>query len=340
MLRSIRRLAWRLALLTFVVAAASASVVPAATAWANELVATDSAVTWSGTGGPIQFRVKLVPGKISLSDEVRLELEVEHDPSVVLEFPDLAAAWQEVGSPFRLLDRQQPLAQSRGTRSVTRQIYRLAPTRTGKLALEPVLMGYTDRRGDSPPHRGIVESAPLSLTVTTVLPAEASDLSSLKPAAPPGDLAVPRTAAWLAYGSAAIGTLGLLCWIWRRFRRRPAERELTPRERAELALARLMGSELARKDVKAFYVELTGIVRRYIEQTKGLRAPEQTTEEFLQEATVARLFADDERRRLQEFLETADLVKYAALRPLSHDLADSVARAKAFMGLASWEAIA
>jgi hypothetical protein len=101
-----------------------------------------------------------------------------------------------------------------------------------------------------------------------------------------------------------------------------------------------MGSELARKDVKAFYVELTGIVRRYIEQTKGLRAPEQTTEEFLQEATVARLFADDERRRLQEFLETADLVKYAALRPLSHDLADSVARAKAFMGLASWEAIA
>ena len=32
-----------------------------------------------------------------------------------------------------------------------------------------------------------------------------------------------------------------------------------------------------------YYMELTAVVRRYIERTTGVRAPEQTTEEFLHE---------------------------------------------------------
>ena len=42
-------------------------------------------------------------------------------------------------------------------------------------------------------------------------------------------------------------------------------------------LHQLSHSGLADSDVKRFYVELTAIVRRYIERTTGIRAPEQTT---------------------------------------------------------------
>jgi len=44
---------------------------------------------------------------------------------------------------------------------------------------------------------------------------------------------------------------------------------------------KLAASGLMETDVKVYFVELTAIVRRYIERTTGIRAPEQTTEEFL-----------------------------------------------------------
>ena len=39
----------------------------------------------------------------------------------------------------------------------------------------------------------------------------------------------------------------------------------------------------ARGLIKEFYLRLTGIVRQYVEDTTGIRAPEQTTEEFLRD---------------------------------------------------------
>ena len=42
--------------------------------------------------------------------------------------------------------------------------------------------------------------------------------------------------------------------------------------------------------VKEFYLRLTGIVRQYVEDTTGIRAPEQTTEEFLRDMRRVRYF--------------------------------------------------
>ena len=75
--------------------------------------------------------------------------------------------------------------------------------------------------------------------------------------------------------------------------------------------------------VEPFFVEVTAIVRDYIEQAFGLRAPEQTTEEFLagmvDEPAVGR-----HRAVLEPFLVAADEVKFACLS------ADSAAMQRAF----------
>ena len=47
---------------------------------------------------------------------------------------------------------------------------------------------------------------------------------------------------------------------------------LSPEEMAHMELDKLVASGLAEPDVKQFYVELTTIVRRYIERTTGIRA--------------------------------------------------------------------
>ena len=73
--------------------------------------------------------------------------------------------------------------------------------------------------------------------------------------------------------------------VLRRRERRPVEpRRQTPEEVAHAALALLLPENLpARGLVKEFYLRLTGIVRQYVEDTTGIRAPEQTTEEFLRD---------------------------------------------------------
>jgi hypothetical protein len=89
--------------------------------------------------------------------------------------------------------------------------------------------------------------------------------------------------------------------------------------------------------VKGFYVELTGIVRRFIERTTAIHAPEQTTEEFLREIGSGAAFTRDERQRLKDFLESADLVKFAAHQPQFVDVEEAFRRAKVFVGLAPTE---
>ena len=105
--------------------------------------------------------------------------------------------------------------------------------------------------------------------------------------------------------------------VLRRRKRRPVEpRRQTPEEIAQAALALLLAENLpGRGLVKEFYLRLTGIVRQYVEDTTGIRAPEQTTEEFLRDMRSRAVFPPERSVRLAEFLEAADLVKYAGQQP-------------------------
>ncbi|MBI5366628.1 MAG: hypothetical protein HZA54_06300, partial [Planctomycetes bacterium] len=126
-----------------------------------------------------------------------------------------------------------------------------------------------------------------------------------------------------------------VAWARRRRAHALTARPLSPSERALRELDALLARGPAALDLTGFYVELTAIVRRYIERTRGVRAPEQTTEEFLREIGRHEAFAADERERLQRFLESADLVKFAALRPVPGDVAESLRRARLCVGLAA-----
>ena len=88
----------------------------------------------------------------------------------------------------------------------------------------------------------------------------------------------------------------------------------------EIALERL--DKLLRSDmldkgqVREFYFELTALLRTYIEGQFSLRAPEQTTEEFLAELRKSLAFNPQTARDLlRRFLEHGDMVKFAKLEP-------------------------
>ncbi|HRX06671.1 MAG TPA: hypothetical protein P5306_06210, partial [Kiritimatiellia bacterium] len=82
-------------------------------------------------------------------------------------------------------------------------------------------------------------------------------------------------------------------------------------------------------NIEPFYVELSAIVRRYLEARFGLRAPERTTEEFIRDALSSKLLSDAHRDLVAGFLEQSDLVKFARHAPGQADMRnalDSAAR--------------
>lgn len=120
---------------------------------------------------------------------------------------------------------------------------------------------------------------------------------------------------------------GLLYGI-RYIARRVKEHMMSPIERAWVELDRLLKKGLpGRGRYKDFYVELTMVVRRYVQRKYGIRAPHLTTEEFLREcgADGGRI---GDTAALRRFLESADMVKFAGVEatPEMADTATDSAR--------------
>ena len=84
-------------------------------------------------------------------------------------------------------------------------------------------------------------------------------------------------------------------------------------------------------EADTFFVELSGIVREYLENRFQLSAPELTTEEFLDEASTSRDLSRPHQQLLRDFLRRADLVKFAGLQPRGEDVVQSLSAAEKFL---------
>ena len=289
--------------------------------------------------GPVRVTVEVEPARARLSDEPVLTLTIRSEAGVTVHKPPFG---ESLGD-FIIRDFHEPLPQMEGDREVLRQIYTLEPTRTGSLTVWPISVSFTDTRPDGDGRQHTVETEGVTIEVSSVVGSDVPSLDELRPMAPPVEL--PRTAGtgiWLLpMVLVALTVAGALIW-WRRKRRRREEivRQLSPRELAWLELQRLLESNLAEEDVKRFYLELTAVVRRYIERSTGVRAPEQTTEEFLIQISRDATYPVEESQRLKSFLESADLVKFAAYRPRGEDIEESFRRAKRFLALETTEVAA
>lgn len=288
--------------------------------------------------GPVRVTVQFEPNPARLSDEPTLTLSIDYQRGVNVDKPPFGEA---VGD-FLVRDFREPLPEASGDREVLRQIYTLEPTRTGKLQIDPIVITFTDNRGGAEGQQYTVETEALNVEVASVLPSDLPTLDDLKPAAGPVELPARASAVWGWLTGVFLLTVAVGLVVWRVRRRGQASEapQLTPQELAYMELQELLEAGLGEQEIKLFYVRLTGIVRRYIERTTGIHAPEQTTEEFLRELGCNEVFARGERQRLKDFLESADLVKYAAHQPQKTDVERTFQRAKVFIGLESAEVAA
>ena len=287
--------------------------------------------------GPVKLTVEVEPQSARLSDEPVLTLTIDYEREVQIDKPPFG---ESIGD-FIIRDYREPLPEVKGGRETVRQIYQLEPTRTGLLQIAPISMTFTDSRPGGDGKKHTIETEAIVVEISSMLASEAVSLDDLQGQAGPVKLPAGRSSAmgWLA-GLLVLGTVALLVvWFQRRRRNLEEEPQLSPRELAYLELQALIKQDLAEVDVKLFYVHLTGIVRRFIERDMQIRAPEQTTEEFLREISSGEAFAREDQQRLKSFLESADIVKFAAHQPTPDDVEQAFDRAKVFVGLEKGRAV-
>ena len=281
--------------------------------------------------GPVVVDVRLVPDKPRLSDEPVLTLTVTAQDGVRVELPPFG---ESLGG-FLIRDFHEPLARTADGKQILQQIYTLEPASAGSVSIDPITIRFVDERPDGDGKQHEVQTEALLVDVQTMIASEAPSLNDLRPVTDPVELPATLAASDIAlYAAGAVGCVVVLFLLWRMLRpQKKAEPDLTPQQMAWRELNDLLGSKLSEHDVKEFFVQLTAVVRRYIERTTGIKPPEQTTEEFLREINQQQRFSTAENTRLEAFLESADLVKFAGYQPDAESIKESTHRARQFIEL-------
>lgn len=118
--------------------------------------------------------------------------------------------------------------------------------------------------------------------------------------------------------------------IIRWMRRKPKPVKL-PHETALEELEAVKAEYLKSGDVKEYYSSASDCIRRYIERVFRLKAPEMTTEEFLNSLKDSSSLSLEHKDLLKGFLNASDLVKFAKYAPARPEIEAVFVTAKKFV---------
>jgi hypothetical protein len=134
-------------------------------------------------------------------------------------------------------------------------------------------------------------------------------------------VSIPNIWLWIWLTLALLLAAAVAWWIWKKRRRQtlapPAEVIVPAHEKAR---ARLKDALALLDQPRPFCILVSDTIRVYLEERFNLRAPERTTEEFLEELQHSALLSHDQKQTLGEFLMGCDLVKFARYEPRTDEL--------------------
>lgn len=167
----------------------------------------------------------------------------------------------------------------------------------------------------------MTNASPSALVVRP--PAAAPDFSTndIRGAKPLMD--IPNGWEWLWWVLGVVAVIVGVILLWRWWRKRadkpviitPIPPHVRARQRLQEALQFL-------SDARVFCIHVSDALRTYLEERFHLRAPERTTEEFLQDLQRTDVLNSQQKLSLADFLERCDLVKFAKFEPTEAALKD------------------
>lgn len=285
----------------------------------------DMSAAPAAADSPIAITSRVTPDPSQIGDLIRLEVTAAYPAGYAVNVP--------LGlklDPLHLVsvDESEPESTGQGLRKVF--TFTLQHFATGEARTPSFTLTYVDPDG-------AVHTAPVpphDFTVTALLANEADPKRQGED--PPVSLEYPNTRAELAiyYAGAALIAGFVSALLWLRWRRRPRPVVLPPPEPPDVvalrALDRLQASDYAGKgEFQLHYLQLTEIMKAYLEGRFGIDALERTTDELRRtllasEAAIAPLKPTD----VVRFLQQCDLVKFARFAPPPSEAAAAVDQAR------------
>lgn len=300
------------------------------------LVPAKDAIAKTVENGPVKATVRVWPAKPSLSDAIYVRLEIEAPAGVSIEAPFQEAGDQRLGR-FNVTGFVRDEQRQADGAQRHEQTYTLEAPTSGRQRIPPLRLEMIDARAAGSGSAAakaqeiLTDEVPIEITPIPVEKATAE----LKPHHGELDPEVGKTGGVVIVGIAG-GALMLVSGsllAMRAFRaRRRVHKQRSAYDEAVAHLRRL--EEKGAPDAETadgWFVELSAIVRRYLEHRYEIRAPELTTEEFLLVATARPELTADHRGLLTSFLERCDRVKFAGYRPDSEESIAMLAAARGFV---------
>ncbi len=284
----------------------------------------------SSTSGPVTAVVRLEPAEPKTGDVIRLTLEVtaDHDVEATIAIQKDSIADMRIRS-FIPSQRVEP-----NQRLTTLHRYELDAKLPGPVSIPPIKIEYTDYRStdgkSAETDHEEFDTLPLPFTIQSVLgKEEGAELGAPLGEIPP--TSAPTRVGWWRMGIALAVALALgvtLKWLSRP-RRLVQESSF---ERANRRLDRLsLGTFESSSSVDSLYTDLSSVIRDYVEQTFGVCAPKQTTEELLQSLASNPEVGDSGRELLPGLLRAFDQVKFGQGRPTQETIAATFAETRRFL---------
>lgn len=286
------------------------------------------------SNGPVSVTTSLSPSDPIIGDEVTLTFEIVAEKDVEVIPPE----FEEIAGRFVVTSYVPSKKITSDGGEIRTERYTLQTGESGEQSIPPYLIEFIDNRPGrkSTPDDAVayeIETERIDFTVQSFLPTDAS--LELKPPMPVLELPSERVSAvgWLAAASAIVAVLGVagfLIWFGGRKKAKKANAYELARARLQRLLDNYQSSHSA-LSAEQFFVEISSIIRRYLEDRFELRAPELTTDEFLQLAARGSELSREHQKLLSEFLQQADVVKFAGVQATQDDTRHSSNLAAQFL---------
>lgn len=271
-------------------------------------------------GNTPDVRATVSKRTVTIGDRILYTIEARYGGGVSVAFPVFAD--KKVGD-FEIKDSGKTIKKGWFGRTTQTCWYSIAAYSVGKLSVPEAQVFYTVK---GKPERMSVPVKALEVSVESVLPkgATITDIKDIKP-----PIQVRETGKTLAIVALLAGIIASLVIVYRKIRARKPVR--LPHETALEELQALKAAFIRSGDIKGYYVGISDSVRRYIERSFRLRAPEMTTEEFLISLNISNSLSQEQKSLLRDFMSSCDLVKFAKYAPTKDEAELVVTTASKFI---------